>query len=175
MLTFWVAKLNATLAQLCKNRLQSTFFWKALWVLNVALFNGLSFMYLLLTVKIQVGNIEISSHDWERIWHIRDLILVILIHLSWSSLLHLMNNSVRGVNVKSRIQYLHRQLPNGSLSVSGITRTSRKFIYVRWYYERKISEEPESDKIFTLPDTKKCNRKKKDFYACGYWQHSFWE
>lgn len=72
-----------------------------------------------------------------------------------------MNNSVRGVNVRSRIQYLHLQLPNGSLSVSGITRTSRKFIYVRWYYKRKIWEEPESDKIFTLPDTKKCNNKKK--------------
>lgn len=75
-----------------------------------------------------------------------------------------MNNSVRGVNVKLRIQYLHSQLPNGSLSVSCIARTSRKFIHVRGYYERKISDESESDKIFMLQDTKKCNNKRKNTF-----------
>lgn len=75
-----------------------------------------------------------------------------------------MNNSVRGVNVKSRIQYLHSQLLNDSLSVSGIARTSRKFIHVRRYYERKISDESQSDKIFMAQDTKKCNDKRRNSF-----------
>lgn len=73
-----------------------------------------------------------------------------------------MNKSVRGVDVKSRTQDLHSQLLNDSLSVSGITRTSRKFIHVRRHYERKISDESQSDKIFMAQDTKKCNDKRRN-------------
>lgn len=52
---------------------------------------------------------------------------------------------------------LQSYLLNDSLSVSGITGTSRKFILVRWYYERKISDESQPVKIFMPKDTKKCN------------------
>lgn len=59
-----------------------------------------------------------------------------------------MNNSVKGVNVKSRIQYLYKVTCLMTLSVSGITGTSRKFIPVKWYCKRKISDESQPAKIF---------------------------
>lgn len=52
---------------------------------------------------------------------------------------------------------LQSYMLNDSLSVSGITGTSRKFIPVSRYDKGKISDESQPVKIFMPKDTRKCN------------------